>query len=136
MSAPAFLDTNILLYAALQPDARSDAARAILAQRGTISVQVLNEFANVARRKLHRPWPEIVAALGAICRLCLPPRPLTFATHETALRVAAQTGYAFYDALIIASALEAGCATLYSEDLQHAQVIDGQLTIRNPFVLP
>lgn len=134
MSAPAFLDTNILLYAALQPDARSDTARALLAQRGTISVQVLNEFANVARRKLHRPWPEIVAALGAIRRLCLPPRPLTLATHETALHVATQTGYTFYDALIIAAALEAGCTTLYSEDLHHAQVIDARLTIRNPFV--
>ena len=59
MSAPPFLDTNVLLYASLQPDPRSEAARALLARRGTISVQVLNEFANVASRKLRRSWPEI-----------------------------------------------------------------------------
>ena len=134
MSSPPFLDTNILIYAVLQPDPRSDVARGLLGRRGTISVQVLNEFSNIARRKLHRPWPEIVTALSAIRRLCMPVRPLTLATHDAALRVAAQTGYAFYDALIIAAALEAGCTMLFSEDLQHGQVIDGQLTIRNPFV--
>jgi predicted nucleic acid-binding protein len=82
MSDPFFVDTNVLLYASLQPDARSEAARALLARRGTISVQVLNEFANVASRKLHRTWPEIVQALAAIRVLCAPPWPLTVATHE------------------------------------------------------
>ena len=133
MSDPFFLDTNVLLYASLQPDARSEAARALLARRGTISVQVLNEFANVAFRKLHRNWPEIVRALAAIRVLCAPPRPLTVATHEAGLAISGRTGCRLYDALIIAAALEAGCATLFSEDLHEGQVIDGRLTIRNPF---
>jgi predicted nucleic acid-binding protein len=136
MSDPVFLDTNVLVYAALQSDPRSDTARALLARRATISVQVLNEFVNVAHRKLRRSWPEITKAVSAIRDLCPPPSPITLATHETALRVASRTGYQFYDALIIAAALEAGCATLFSEDLQDGQVIEGSLTIRNPFGTP
>ncbi len=98
-----------------------------------ISVQVLNEFVNVAHRKLRRPWPEIAMAVSAIRDLCPPPAPITLATHEAALGVANRAGYQFYDALIIAAALEAGCGTLFSEDLQDGQVIEGSLTIRNPF---
>jgi predicted nucleic acid-binding protein len=133
MSDPFFLDTNVLLYASLQPDPRSEAARALLARRGTVSVQVLNEFANVAARKLRRTWPEITRALAAIRTLCTPTRPLTLATHEAGIAIAGRTGYRLYDALIIAAALGAGCGTLFSEDLHDGQVIDGRLTIHNPF---
>jgi predicted nucleic acid-binding protein len=136
MSGPVFLDTNVLVYAALQPDPRSETARALLARRGMISVQVLNEFVNVAHRKLRRSWPEITKALSAIRDLCPPPSPITLAIHEAALGIASRTGYRFYDALIIASALECGCVTLFSEDLQDGQVIEGSLTIRNPFGAP
>jgi predicted nucleic acid-binding protein len=133
MTGRAFLDTNVLVYATLAPDFRSDLARELLSQRHVISVQVLNEFANVARGKLRRSWPDVVQALSAIRILCLPPRPLTVAMHEAALSIAARLHYQLYDAMIIAAALEAGCVTLYSEDLQHGQVIERRLTIRNPF---
>ena len=93
MSDPFFLDTNVLLYATLQPDPRSDAARALLARRGTINVQVLNEFANVASRKLRRPWPEITRTLTAIRTLCAPPVLLTLAIHEAGCAIAGRTGY-------------------------------------------
>ena len=136
MSDPVFLDTNVLVYAALQPDPRSETARVLMARRGTISVQVLNEFVNVAHRKLRRSWPEIMTAVRAIRDLCPPPVPITMAIHEAALRIASRTGYQFYDALIIAAALESGCTTLFSEDLQDGQVIEGSLTIRNPFRTP
>ena len=131
--SPPFLDTNVLVYAALQPDPRSDAARALLRGGGVVSVQVLNEFANVARRELHRTWPEIHRALAAVRALCPVPRPITPATHEAALTLAERTGYAVHDALILASALEAGCDTVCSEGMQDGQVIEGRLTIRNPF---
>ena len=88
----AFLDSDILVYAALQPDWRSETARELLAAGGVISVQVLNEFANVARRKLRRPWPEIRQALADIRLLCPPPLPLTAATHEAALAMAVRHG--------------------------------------------
>ncbi|MCK8788053.1 PIN domain-containing protein [Roseomonas sp. NAR14] len=131
-----FLDTNVLLCAALQPDPRSDAARALLARGGVISVQVLNEFTAVARRKLRRPWPEVGRALAAIRTLCPAPQPLTLAVHDAALGLAETLGYTIDDALILASALEAGCDTLLSQDLQDGQMIEGRLTIRNPFAAP
>jgi len=134
MTGPVFLDTNILIYATVQSDPRSETARSLLARRGVISVQVLNEFANVAHRKLGRTWPEVAQALAAIRVLCASPLPVTLAIHEAAIELAERTGYQLYDALIIASALEAGCATLFSEDLQNGQVIEGRLTISNPFV--
>jgi predicted nucleic acid-binding protein len=133
MSAEVFLDTNILVYGIAQNDPRTARAMALLRQGGTISVQVLNEFTNVAHRKLRRSWPEIIDALGALRILFPDPKPIGFATHQAALAIAQRDGLAFYDSLIIASALEAGCATLWSEDMQDGQVIDGRLKIRNPF---
>ena len=54
--------------------------------------------------------------------------------HDRGLKVAERYGYAVYDAMIIASALLPGCTTLYSEDMQHGQVIDGELSIQNLFI--
>ena len=71
--------------------------------------------------------------MEAFLVLCPEPLPITMEMHEAARTIAAKHGYSIYDALVIAAALEAGCATLYSEDLRDGQVIDGQLTIRNPF---
>lgn len=136
MSGAVFLDSNILIYAALQPDRRSEAARALLATGGVISVQVLNEFANVARRKLRRSWPEITNALSDIQALFPTPVPLTIATHKAAVALAERFGFAFYDAVIVASALEAGCTTLMSEDMQDGLVVEARLTVRNPFLQP
>ena len=104
-----------------------------LANGGLISVQVLNELAAVARRKLRMSWPEVTDALGAIRILCPSPIPITAQMHDAALRLAGQHGFHIYDALIVEAALEADCTTLYSEDLQSGQVIDGRLTIHNPF---
>jgi predicted nucleic acid-binding protein len=128
-----FFDSNVLIYTLAQNDPRQSVARGLVAAGGTISIQALNEFANVARRKLGLSWQETAKALIAIRALCRPPLPITLATHEAALGIAGTFGYRFYDSLIIASALEAGCATLYSEDMQDGQVIEGALTIRNPF---
>jgi predicted nucleic acid-binding protein len=78
-------------------------------------------------------WDEIGEALDAIRLLCPSPVPLSIETHEAGLRIAAQYRFHIYDALVAAAALEAECTTLYSEDLHDGQVIDGRLTIRNPF---
>ena len=128
-----FFDSNVLIYAMVSGDSRRERAQQLVEQGGAISVQVLNEFVAVARRKMHMPWNEVTKALDAIRILCSPPVPITISTHESALQIAQQHGYEIYDALIVAAALEARCATLYSEDLQDGQVIDGKLTIRNPF---
>ena len=132
----AFLDTNVVLYTLAEGDPRQPIALDRLAQGGTISVQVLNEFATVARRKLKLSWPEVAKALAAVRALCPPPVPLTLATHEAALALASQHSFSLYDALIVASALDAGCDILLSEDMQHGRVIDARLTITNPFRQP
>ena len=133
MIADVFIDTNVLVYAAAKDDPRADIATALLAEGGTISVQVLNEFANVARRKLNWPWEDVVDALAAFRVLCSEPIPLHLSMHQAALEIAQRDGLSFYDALIVASALEAGCSTLLSEDMQDGRTIAGRLTIRNPF---
>lgn len=135
MSGKSFFDTNVLVYV-VADDQRTGRAEALLAGGGVVSVQVLNEFAAVARRKLGMTWDEISEALAAIRTLCLSPLPITLDTHQDALRIAAEYGYHIYDALIAAAALEADCDTLYSEDMQDGQVIDARMTIRNPFAMP
>jgi len=133
MSDRPFFDTNVLVYVVGQHDERTAPAEVLLAEGGVVSVQVLNELAAVAHRKLGMSWEEITDALAAIRTLCPAPVPLTVDTHDAALRIASRYGFHIYDALVVAAALEAECATLYSEDLQTDQVIDGTLTIRNPF---
>ena len=134
MPGKAFLDANILVYAIAENDSRAARAEELLEAGGVVSVQVLNEFVAVARRKMRMPWKDVFEALAAIRALCPSPLPISISTHESALRIAENHRYEIYDALVVAAALEAGCATLYSGDLQHGQVIDGKLTVRNPFV--
>jgi predicted nucleic acid-binding protein len=133
MSASAFFDTNVFVYAVVQDDPRSQKTEELIAEGGTISVQVLNEFADVVRRKARMPWDEVRFAIENIKALCPDPLAVTIDTHQEALTIAEKYGYRIYDALIVASALEARCTILYSEDMQDGQVIDKALTIRNPF---
>jgi len=131
--AETFFDTNVLLYLLSSDEIKADRSEDLIANGGVISVQVLNEFAAVSSRKLRMSWSEITEALGpvrAICRI----EPVTVETHDRAIEIAARYGYSIYDATIVASALRAGCTTLYSEDMQDGQVIDERLTIRSPFV--
>ncbi len=133
MSASAFFDTNVFVYAVVQDDPRSQKAEELIAEGGRVSVQVLNEFADVARRKAKMPWDEVRFAIENIKALCPDPLSVTLDTHREALAIAERYGYRIYDALMVASALEARCTILYSEDFQDGQVVDKRLTIRNPF---
>ena len=128
-----FFDTNVLVYLASDDATKADRAESAIAAGGAISVQVLNEFAAVARRKLDMSWEETNEALLAIRALCEAPTPLSIETHQAALEIAARYGYHIYDALILAAALESHCDILYTEDMQNGQSI-GPLTIRNPFL--
>jgi predicted nucleic acid-binding protein len=133
MPVEAFFDTNVLIYSVALDDPRSARAEELLASGGTISVQILNEFVSLARRKIMMPWRDVREALDAFRVLCPSPLALTMNMHEAALKIAEKHGFGIYDALVVAAACEAGCAILYSEHLQDGQTIDGQLTIRNPF---
>lgn len=132
MNSKAFFDTNVVLYAFRQDDPRGQVAEALLAGGGTVSVQVLNEFVAVARRKLNRGWNEIRRAIEILRVFCPEPLPLTLETHEQALQIAERSGYSIFDSLIIAAAVHSGATILYSEDMHDGQRIGG-LTIRNPF---
>jgi predicted nucleic acid-binding protein len=133
MSAEQFFDTNVLLYLLSADVAKADRAEAELSRGGVVSVQVLNEFASVSSRKLDLPMAEIrelLAVVRAICRVV----PVSEETHDKGLEIAERYGLSVHDAMIVAAALLAGCGTLLSEDMHNGQVLDGRLTVKNPFL--
>jgi predicted nucleic acid-binding protein len=130
--AEQFFDTNVLLYLLSGDDAKADKAEELLSQGGHLSVQVLNEFASIAARKLkmtHTEVREVLAPIRAVCAV----HPLTADTHDLGLQLSEHYQLSLYDAMIVASALMVGCKTLLSEDMQDGQIIDRKLRIRNPF---
>jgi predicted nucleic acid-binding protein len=129
-----FVDTNILIYLASADSTKAERVEALLAQGGTASVQVLNEVANVAQRKMKLSWNETNTFL-AVVRGLLTVEPMTIETHETGLAVSERYRLSVYDGLIVGAALLAGCETLWSEDMQDGMVIHDRLRIRNPFSL-
>ena len=128
----AFIDSTVLIYLLSANDSKADKAEIILRMGGFISVQVLNEIANVAVRKLGMSWDEINEVLTLIRMLC-PVEPLTVETHDKGRLIAERYGLSVYNAMIVAAALISGCDTLYSEDMQDGFLIDNQLRICNPF---
>ncbi len=128
----AFFDTNILVYAQ-EISAKANRARALFAGGGKLSVQVLNEFTAVLRRKQQRDWQEIAEAIFDVLAVVDPPLPLTFDLHIAARALAEDHQLSLYDALIVAAAIEAGCDTLFTENMQHGRNF-GNLTIVNPFL--
>ncbi len=128
---PVFFDTNVVLYLLSADEHKANAAEALLAQGGMVSVQVLNEAASVCRRKLKLPWSEVHELLDAV-KACCEVVTLSLATHERALQLAERYQLSLYDALICASAQEVGAEVLYTEDL-HDGLKLGHLQVRNPF---
>ena len=131
--ADAFLDTSVLLYLLSTDAEKAERAEDLLTRKGVISVQVLNECAAVSLRKRALSLDEVREFLESIRMLCVT-RPLTVENHERGLEIAERYGFSLYDSMIVASALEANCRTLYSEDLQDRQVIEKQLRVVDPFV--
>jgi len=139
MSGKFFLDTNILVYTfdasapTKQQIARELISTALSTQQGVISYQVVQEFLNVATRKFSSPLNRHDAntyldkVLTPLCEL-FP----SMIYYTKALEVSERWGFSLYDSLIITASLQTECETLYTEDLQHGQVIHG-LTIINPF---
>jgi predicted nucleic acid-binding protein len=128
----AFIDTNILLYLLSSDTEKADRAGNDLRAGGVISVQVLNEMANVALRKIDMSWREINEVLMLIRAIC-PTEPLTVEIHDRGRLIAERYELSVYDAMVVAAAHLAGCETLYSEDMQDGLQIDKKLRICNPF---
>ena len=131
-AADSFFDTSVLLYLLSAHADKANRVEHLLEQSGVISVQVLNEFAAVATRKLNMSYAEVREVLTAIRTICRT-EPLTVENHDRGLEIAARYGFSFFDSVIVASAVLAGCKRLYSEDLQDHQVIE-RVTIINPFL--
>jgi predicted nucleic acid-binding protein len=127
-----FFDTNVLIYLASNDAAKADRAEAVVREGGAVSVQVLNEIANVARRKMKLSWQETRGFLSSL-RGLLTVHPVTVDTHELGLALAERHHLGIHDALIAASALLAECDRLWSEDMQDGMAIDRRLRIVNPF---
>jgi len=127
-----FVDTNVLLYLTSSDERKADIAETLLRSRPAASVQVLNEFANAARRKAKLEWEAVDKLLFAISKAA-EIGPLTIDTHRQGIALAQRYQLSIYDAMIVSSALEAGCSTLYTEDMHHGLVVEGRLRIVNPF---
>ncbi len=128
-----FFDTSVLLYLLSSEREKADRAETLLADSGVISVQVLNEFTAVAVRKLAMSLAEVREILETVRDLCRT-QPLIVEDHDRAGEVMEHYRFSFYDSVIVASALRSGCEFLYTEDLQHGQMIEQQLRVVNPFV--
>lgn len=127
-----FFDTNVLLYLVSEDSKKADRAEALVRRGGAISVQVLNEAANVARRKMGMDWRatrELLASLRGLLTV----EPVTLETHELGLDFAERYTLSIYDAMIAAAATLAGCARLWSQDMQDGMRIGGKLRVANPF---
>jgi predicted nucleic acid-binding protein len=129
-----FIDTNVLIYGYSEdePNKRQQAIDCVLSAEAWISTQVLNETINVLKRKFSLSYSQIREAVQEISK-GFPIILVSVNTIEMALNLAERYQYSYFDSLILASALEAGCQILYSEDLQDGQRIENQLTIVNPF---
>jgi predicted nucleic acid-binding protein len=127
-----FFDTNTLLYLLSSDSKKADWVSSNLQQSNVISVQVLNEFTSASLRKIkisHAELDEFLDVFTSIFSVM----KLDMETFNTGLMISRQYGYQHYDSMIIAAALEAGCERLYSEDMQHRQIINKKLQIVNPF---
>ncbi|MBD3843663.1 MAG: PIN domain-containing protein [Campylobacterales bacterium] len=130
-----FIDTNIILYSYSETELeKSDIAnRLIFETKNIISNQVTNETINILYKKYNlnsQQIEDVILELDDNFEIC----NFTIKTQVKALRIKEKYKYQYYDSLIIATALESGCSILYSEDMQHNQIIENKLTIINPFI--
>jgi predicted nucleic acid-binding protein len=135
MPAKVFLDSNVLIYLYSEDEAEKAARALQCAQEldAWISTQVLNEVSNVLRRKQKLDYSAILSVIHEL-QSNFQVSTVTIQTIEQALLLGVRYRYSYFDSLMLASALEQGCTVLYSEDMQHGQIIDGLLRIVDPFV--
>ena len=133
MPGKIFIDTNIVIYALGPTSTKAHLAAPLFVGSPSISTQVLSETANVASKRLALSISEIrklITSLEAMCQVEI----ISLSAIHTALNIQERYKFSWYDSLIVASALEAGCDSLYSEDMQNDQEVEGRLRIVNPFV--
>jgi predicted nucleic acid-binding protein len=134
MSDKIFIDTNILVYLVKDNTGKAEIISTKIQEKNNsfISTQVVNEFCNVGLKKLDFNCADIVFSISKFSEVFTIPE-VKLSTIIKALQIKEQYGYSFYDSAIIASALQNNCSILYTEDMQHQQIIENTLTIINPF---
>ncbi len=136
MNDKIFFDTNLLIYLYSEDEIEKQSNLLSLLknhQNRWISTQVLNELSNTLRRKFKLEYSEIETVVAEICSK-FQIAVIQVQTIKSALKIAADYRYSYYDSLIVATALELSCHFLYSEDMQHGQLIKGQMRIFNPLI--
>ena len=135
MNGKVFADTNIIVYAHTSSEQEKQAKITEILDNAslTISTQVVKEFINVMVRKFSQPMSQIKGQIDDIISIAQVVNE-DLELIDRAVEINQKYHFRFYDCLIIAAALRAGCVTLLSEDMQHGQVIEGTLTIINPFL--
>ncbi len=132
-----FIDTNILINCYSEEKEKKEISLSIINEYETkdivISLQVINEFINVLKKKFSKKHGDIRKALDEM-ESSLIIWDLSIDLIRDAIRICERYQYSYYDSLIISSAIDSGCKILYSEDMQHNQLIDGKLRILNPFI--
>ena len=137
MSAELFIDSNVLIYLFDDTDTRKSqraediVRRSLETGRGCISYQVVQETINVVTRKLNATREDAREFLDVVLAPLWRVNP-TRSLYRRGLDLRQRYGFSFYDSLIVAAGLEAGCRTLFTEDLQHGQRVEG-LTVVDPF---
>ncbi len=127
-----FIDSNVLLYLLSKEDRKAAISRVLVREGGCISVQVLNEVANVMRKKGRCDWEEI-DELQSLLRALLTVKSVTPESQVLGVKLSRQYGFSIYDGQIVAVALLNGGGLLYSEDMQHGLLVHKSLRIENPF---
>lgn len=128
-----FIDSNILIYSVSPNDERMPIAKNLIENNPiVISTQVMNEFINVVLKKRYLTLAQVQIAVEVFIN-DFDIIVLTTEHIAQALKIKQRLNYSYWDSLIVATALSSGVVTLYSEDMHHSQIIDGQLTIVNPF---
>jgi predicted nucleic acid-binding protein len=138
MTERVFIDTNILVYAFLENDTvRHDASvklmSDIIGSEVFVSIQVMSEiYAAISKNGVgHEKITEYLCELEEKMNI----QPICFDTVKKCLSLKKKYSYSYWDSLILASSLKSGCTVVYSEDMQHRQVIEQTLTIMNPFLI-
>lgn len=134
MNANCFFDSNILIYTLDKASEKQDVSFALWRGGAVVSTQVIMEFTNVCIKKLNFSRQDAYENAKNIIASSIV-RPITAKSLTLAFEISTQYGFSHWDSLVIASALEARCTVLYSEDLQHNQLIRQKLRIVNPFTL-
>ncbi len=128
------LDSNIIIYShSLDDENKRTISRRFFKEKPVVSSQVISEYLNVMNRSFKMPKKELMESCSLWLEKC-EIQPIVLSTIKLAQYLISRYDFQMFDGIIIAAALEANCQIVYSEDMQHGQIIENTLKIINPFI--